>query len=221
MPELLVELKAYTANRFGLATAISVCMLDCRFGWRGWERRQPGYGEEEFVRGIEEVQVGVDGTVCGGEEDGGAARLIDGDIGFEAGAPTRLFDDVRRRVNWQDVNPSETDSGRFASVVESLLADETSRKDVDGLRGRVVWGNARATGPDEVLEPDRHIGRGGVEAGAPGGGLGGGAGSFVVRADKQTAALRCIGKERRVVHVEWVESAFSKKGRVLLVRGGL
>lgn len=24
-----------------VATAISVRMLDCRFGWRGWERRQP------------------------------------------------------------------------------------------------------------------------------------------------------------------------------------
>ena len=165
--------------------------------------------------------MGVDGTVGGGEEDGDAARVIDGDISFEAGTSTRLFDDVGGIVGWQDVNPAETYTSWVAGVVESLLADETRRRDVDGLRGRVLWGNSRAISPNEVLEPDRHIGRGGVETGTSGCGLGGGAGSFVVCADEQTAALRSSGKECRVVHVEWVESALSKKGRVLLVRGGL
>jgi hypothetical protein len=34
-----------------------------RFGLRGWEWRQTGHGEQEVVRGIEEVQVGVDRSV--------------------------------------------------------------------------------------------------------------------------------------------------------------
>ena len=110
----------------------------CWFGWWGRERRQTGQGEQQFVRGIEEVQVSVDRTVRGGEEDGGAPRVVDGDIGREARAAARFFDDVRGRVNWQDVNPAETNAGRFAGVVESLLTDEMRRKNVDGLSGRVL-----------------------------------------------------------------------------------
>ena len=34
-------------------------------------------------------------------------------------------------------------------------------------------------------------------------------------------ALRSVGKERCVVHVQRVQSALSKKGCILLVRGGL
>lgn len=76
-------------------------------------------------------------TVGGGEEDGSTARVVNSDIGFEAGAATRLFNDVRRGVDRQDVNPSETNAGWVAGVVEPLLTDEMRRKNVDGLRGRV------------------------------------------------------------------------------------
>ena len=108
----------------------------CWFGWR--ERRQTGQGEQKFVRRIEEVKVSVDRTVRGCEEDCGAPRVVDGDIGLETAAAARLFDDVRRRVDRKDVNPSETNAGRFASVVESLLADKMGGKDVDGVSVRVL-----------------------------------------------------------------------------------
>jgi hypothetical protein len=49
-----------------LTTAMPVRPFDDRFwGWR-WERWQTGNSQQEFVRCIEEVQVGVDGTVGGG-----------------------------------------------------------------------------------------------------------------------------------------------------------
>jgi hypothetical protein len=198
-----------------LPTPMPVRNFDRSFGWWRWERRQPGHGEQKLVRGVVEVQVGVDGTVGGGEKDGGVARVVDGDIGFEAGAAARLFDDVRGIVGGQDVNPAETDAGWFAGVLESLLADEMRRKDVDVLRSRV------APGLEQVLEPDRHIGRGGVEAGASGGGLGEGAGSFIAGADKELAALRSVGEERGVAHVKRVESPLRKKGCVWLMCGGL
>ena len=72
-----------------------VFVFGCGFWWWGRERRQAGYGEQEFVRGVEEVDVGVDGAVGGGDEDGGAAGVVDGDVGLEAGAAAGLFDDVR------------------------------------------------------------------------------------------------------------------------------
>ena len=75
--------------------------------------------------------------------------------------------------------------------------------------------------PEQILEPDRHIGGGGVQSGASGSSLGHGARSFVVGADEQMAALLLAWKERRVLHVERVESALRKKGCVLFVRGGL
>lgn len=165
--------------------------------------------------------MGVDRTVRGSEEDGGAPRVVDGDIGLEAAAAARLFDDVRRRVDWQDVNPAETNTGRFAGVVESLLAVELRRKNVDGLSGRVLRGSSWATGLEQILEPDRHIGGGRVQSGASGCGLGLGACSFVVGAGEQMAALFLAWKERRVLHVEWVEGALRKKGCVLFVCGGL
>jgi hypothetical protein len=204
-----------------LCSATSVHPFDRRFGWWGWEWWQTGHGEQKLVRGVVEVQVGVDGTVGSGEEDGGAARVVNGDIGFEASAATCLFDDVRRVVGWQNVNPAETYAGCVASVIESLFPDEIGGKDVDGLRGRVLCGDGSATRLEQVLEPDRHIGRGGVEAGASNSGLGGGAGSFLAGADEQMTALRSVGKERCVVHVKWIESALSKKGCILLVRGRL
>ena len=74
---------------------------------------------------------------------------------------------------------------------------------------------------EQVLEPDRHIGRGGVEAGASGSGLGEGAGSFVAGADKELAALRSVGEEGGVAHVKRVESPLREKGCVWLVGGGL
>src|ERR1700730_1686839 len=89
------------------------------------------------VRGRTRLLIGVAGTIRGGEKDGGAARVTDGDIGFEAGAATRFFDDVRGAVEWQDVNPAETHTGWLAGVVESLFADQIRRKRIDGLSGRV------------------------------------------------------------------------------------
>ena len=163
----------------------------------------------------------VDGTVGGGQKDGSAAGVVDGDVGFEAGSATGLFDDVRGGVDGQDVNPAETDACGLAGVVESLLADEIRRKDVDGLRGGVLCGDAWAAGPEQVLEPDRHIGCGGVEAGASGGGFGGGAGSLVVGADEQMAALLGVGEEGRVLHMERVEGALGEECGVWLVGGGL
>ena len=65
----------------------------------------------------------VDRTVGGGEKDGSAARVVDGDISFEAGSATGLFEDVRGGVDWQDVNPAHADASGFAGVVKSLLAD--------------------------------------------------------------------------------------------------
>lgn len=85
---------------FGLTTAMSVRAFGYWFGWWRRERRQTGQREQKLVRGIEEVQVSVDGTVRGSEEDGGAPRVVDGDISLEAGAAACLFDDVRRRINW-------------------------------------------------------------------------------------------------------------------------
>ena len=85
----------------------------------------------------------------------------------------------------------------------------------------VLRGDAGAAGAEEVLEPDRHVGCGGVEAGASGGGLGGGAGSFIVDADQQVAALLGGGEEGCVLHVERVEGALGQQRGVLLVRGGL
>jgi Arm DNA-binding domain len=41
-----------------------------------------------------EIQVGLDGSVGGGEEDRGVARVIDGYISGKPRAPTCLFDDV-------------------------------------------------------------------------------------------------------------------------------
>ncbi len=37
-----------------------------------WKRRQAGYLKQEFVRAIEEVEVVVDRTGCGGEKYGSA-----------------------------------------------------------------------------------------------------------------------------------------------------
>ena len=188
--------------------------------WRR-QRRQTGQGEQEFVCGIEEVQVSVDRTVRRSEEDGGASRVVDGDISLESGATARFFNDVRRRVHWQDVNPSETKTGRFAGTVESLLADEMRGGNVDGLSVRIERKSSCATGPEQILEPDRHIGCSGVKSRASGSGLCHGACSFVVGADEQMAALLLARKERRVLHVERVESALRKQGCVLLVCGGL
>jgi hypothetical protein len=74
---------------------------------------------------------------------------------------------------------------------------------------------------EQILEPDRHIGGRGVQSGASGSGFSHGAGSFVVGADEQTAALLLAWKECRVLHAKRVESALRKKGRILLVCGGL
>ena len=159
----------------------------------------------------------VDRTVRDCEEDGGAPRVIDGDIGCEACPAARLFDDVRRRANWQDVNPAKTDTCWFAGVVESLLAYEMRRKNVDGLSGRILRESSWATCPEQISKPDRHIGRGGVQPRTSGSGLGHGTCSFIVGADEQMAALILAWKERRVLHVERIESALRKKGRVLFV----
>ena len=84
----------------------------------------------------------VDGTVGGGQKDGSVARVVDGDIGFEASPATGLFDPVRGGVDWKDVNPAQTDASGLAGVVESLLTYQIRRKDVDSLSGGVLCGDA-------------------------------------------------------------------------------
>jgi hypothetical protein len=54
------------SEQTSLTTAMPVRTVDCRFGGWSRERWQTGHREQEFVRGIEEVQVGVDRTVGGG-----------------------------------------------------------------------------------------------------------------------------------------------------------
>ncbi|MCU1248273.1 MAG: hypothetical protein JWQ49_1302 [Edaphobacter sp.] len=84
----------------------------------------------------------VDRTVGGGQKDSSPARVVDGYISFEARSGTRLFDDVRRGVDWQDVNPAQTDATGFASVVESLLFDQIRRKAIYGLSRSILCGDA-------------------------------------------------------------------------------
>jgi hypothetical protein len=115
------------------------------------------------------------------------------------------------------VNPAQTDASGFARVVKSFLAGQIRRKDIDGLSGRILCRDARATRPEQVLEPDRHIRCGRVEAGASGSGLGGDAGSVIMGADQQMFALLSVRKERRVPHLKRVESTLGKKSRILLV----
>jgi hypothetical protein len=79
-----------------ISTAMWVRAFGCLFGWWWRERRQTGQGEQEFVRGIKEVQVSGDRTVRSSEEDGSVPGVVDGDVGLEAGSAARLFDDVRR-----------------------------------------------------------------------------------------------------------------------------
>ena len=74
--------------------ARSVFTLGCRFGRWGWKRWQTCYSEQKFVRSIEEIQVGIEGAVGGGEKDSGVARVVDGYVGGKPRSPTCLFDDV-------------------------------------------------------------------------------------------------------------------------------
>ena len=91
---------------------------------------------------------------------------------------------MRWVIGWQKMDPAEAYAGWFTSVVESFLADEIGGKNVDGLRSGVLYGGAGITRSEQVLEPDRHIGCGGVEAGASCGFFGGCARAFVLVADK-------------------------------------
>jgi hypothetical protein len=60
-------------------------------------------------------------------------------------------------VDWQDVNPPQTDAGGFAGVVKTLLANQIRKKDVDILSGPILGRDASATGPEQLLEPDHHV----------------------------------------------------------------
>ena len=90
--------------------------------------------------------MGVRGAVGGGDKDCGAAGVVDGDVGLEAGSAAGLFDDVRGRVGGQEMDPAQADAGGLAGVVESLLVDELRWEDLDGLRGGFVGGVAGASG---------------------------------------------------------------------------
>ena len=65
----------------GLTAAMPVRVFDSGFGWWRREGRQTGDGQQKLVCTIEEVRVDVEGTVGDGQEDGGVARVIDGDVG--------------------------------------------------------------------------------------------------------------------------------------------
>ena len=81
----------------GLTASMPACALYWfdRFGrWRR-ERWQAAQSEQEVVRAIEEIEVGIKGTtVGGGQEDGGVASVVDGDVGCEACPSPGFFDDV-------------------------------------------------------------------------------------------------------------------------------
>jgi hypothetical protein len=62
---VLYEESMTQESRSCLPTAMPMRNFDGSFGGR-WERRQPGHGEQKLVRGIVEVQVGIDSTVGGG-----------------------------------------------------------------------------------------------------------------------------------------------------------
>jgi len=93
-------------------------------GRRRRRRREAGEVEEQIVGGVVEVDMRVAGAIGGGDEDGGVARVVDGNIGLDACAAAGFLDDVGGRVGGQKMNPAETDGGGLACVVESLLADE-------------------------------------------------------------------------------------------------
>jgi len=111
----------------------SVRTSESRFGWRRWQRRQAGYCEQKLVGCVVEVQVGVDGAVGGSEEDGCPTSVVEGDVGFKAGSAAGLLDDVRGRVDGQDVNPAEADACGLAGVVESFLTDKLGWQEMDRL----------------------------------------------------------------------------------------
>src|ERR1700686_4733567 len=67
---------AYPAHPCLLATVMRVRAFGGGFGRRWWQRRQSGDGEQKLVRSIEEVQVGVQRTVGGGQKDGSTARVV-------------------------------------------------------------------------------------------------------------------------------------------------
>lgn len=156
----------------------------CRFRGRRWQRRETRHGEQKFVRGVEEVDMGIDRAVGCGHKDGSVAGVIESDIRLETSSASRLLDDVRRGISGQDVNPAKADARRLAGVVESFLAQEIGRKNVNALSGRILNGDVWTTGSKQVFEPDRHVVGCGIEAGASGGGLGCCAGSLFASADQ-------------------------------------
>ena len=72
-------------------------------------------------------------TICRSEKDGCVTLMINGDIGYEARAAACLFDQVRRTVGRQQMNPSEANAGWIARMIEPLLMEKIGRLDVDGL----------------------------------------------------------------------------------------
>jgi hypothetical protein len=127
----------------------------CWFAGRRRQRRQAGHCKQKLVCGIEQIQVRIDGAIGGGQEDGGPLRAIDGDVGFKSRSSAGLLDDVRRRIGGQDVNPTESDAGRLAGMVEPSLADQAGRSQIDGLSRGILRGNCRATGSQQVFELNR------------------------------------------------------------------
>lgn len=115
------------------------------------------------------------------------------------------------------MDPAETHTCRFASMVEPSLAREARTINIDGLSGRILCWKIRSAGAKQVLEPDRDICRSGVETGTAGGGFGDAARSLIVSANEKLAALLSVWKERCALHVERVQSALCKDGCILFM----
>jgi len=77
----------------GLSGTVTANCVDpgCGHGERG----EAGHGEEEVVGGVEEVDVGVAGTLGGGYKDGCPVGVVYGDVGGKACAAAGFFDDMR------------------------------------------------------------------------------------------------------------------------------
>ena len=197
--------------------------LDGQGWWRDGDGGEAGERQQDVVGVLEDVDVGFNGAIGGGDEEAGVCGLIERDVSKEASAAAGLFDDSGGIAGREEVHPAEADSGGRSRVVEAGLANEIGGVDVDGLGNGVLgWKISAAgacAGAEKILEPEGHVGGGGVDACAGDGVLGVGAGAFVVRALKEAVALRGIGCEAGFGHAKGRGGALGEEGGVGLAGG--
>src|SRR5579872_86680 len=95
-----------------------------RFQRRRRKGREAGYGEQNLIRSIEKIEMRVDGAVSCRHKEGGAMCVVDGNVGLETRSAAGLLDNVRWRIDRQDVDPAQAHGGWFAGVIKTALADE-------------------------------------------------------------------------------------------------